>query len=862
MRIGLFTCPGRFPTAVHDAGAWLDALAAAGHSLHADHLNARWWREVAGPAGDAMRAGFVDAAAYRSAAAALDRRVAVAGRRDFALDLGDGPVLHGVDLHDSRSIAAAAVRPSALGDEIAALLLTVPPLDLALLRATSPAEVATAAIVATRLHAARPGLHICLAEHSYENFSLRHHLDAVEAGGAWAELFDTIIAEQDDTAALLPWLADRLAAGDPPRGVLRNRVVGATPPPRAAPVTAAMLVDPLFAPEPVVHLRLSPAACYWSRCTFCTQNSKYAGPPTARKADVDAALNRVAAFVAAGCRTIIFTDEAISPAMLGALADAILARGLRFRWAARCKLERSYGEDLLARAAAAGCRELLFGLESIAPGVLAAMDKLVPGQDAEEVAAILARVADAGIGLHINLINGFPGESVDEAWQTARFVADTLAPLANATFGLNPFTVFPATPIAAAPARFGIAALDGGGDMPASYDHRLAPRTRRRTAPAVAAFHELQEYLQTRLGWADFLAEPGGETAFTLYMATGHGVLFKAGGDNPIDAIRQRGLRPPAIPRRRRAFLTGATGVVGGAALAELRGQGWHVTTLLRDPFAGAALGDQGVLGDLFDLPPLDDILAGADAIIHCASPRSLDPAVMARGEVEATARLLADWSSGSFVYCSSQTVHGVSDAVLDGQGAVAPETAYDHAKLACEALLAETAAAMDAPAAALRLPLVLSARVEPGRGNWLIELAEAMDRNVPFAFASDEALACDGSVWIGDADAGRALIAAAVAGCTGPFTLASGFVTWRDLLTGLGAALGLTPRLHVGRPVAEAFAMPRSITRYRTDRFDRATGFAPGDTLDRILHDFAQAWRHDRYATDPARTRLCAAPD
>ena len=864
MRIGLFTVPGRFPTTVHDPGAWWDGLHAAGHDLIAHNLNARWWEQALGQgtAVAALRSGaaFAGAGAYCEAIADLDRCVAAANRRELDVDLATGPRMAGVDLADSARIAAAARAAGPLADGIALLLADLPPLDLVLLRATSAAEVATAAIVANLLRALQPGVHVCLAEHSYENYSLRHHLPALERRGALTELFDTIVAEADDVPALVPWLAEQLGDGNRVRGVLRNAEIGAATPHLVPPTphAAAKLLAPLFAPEPVVHLRLSAADCYWGRCTFCTQNSKYAASLTARKQDIAGALDRVSTYLAAGCRTIVFTDEAIAPAMLGALADAVVARGLRFRWAARCKLERSYDADLLARCAAAGCRELLFGLESIAPNVLAAMDKHEPGQDVAEVAAIFGRVAAAGIGLHVNLINGFPGESVEEAWATARFVGATLATLPNATFGLNPFTVFPATPIATHPERFGIAALHGPGDMPDAFAHLLTPPFRRRTAPAVAAFDDLQAHMETSLGWTAFLHEQGGRTAFTLYSATGHGVLLKAEPRNPLDAARRMTARPSTAPRRRHAFLTGASGVVGGAVLAELHRRGWRTTALVRDPFASVGLADDYVLGDLYDLPRLDDLLAGVDAIIHCASPRSLDRDLVERGEIEATGHLLDAWSSGAFVYCSSQTVYGVADAMLDEHSLLAPDTWYDRGKVEGERLLDAAAAAMAAPGAALRLPLIFSAVATPGRGNYLIELGDALHRDAGFVIRD----AGDGSVWMGAGDAARALLAAAEGEVSGAFPVASGFVTWLDLLQGLGEALGRVPRVSVGAGAAGDYRMPRSRTEYRTARFDQATGFRPETDLATTLRAFAAAYRSRPESDRSATTRAHAHTD
>ena len=68
--------------------------------------------------------------------------------------------------------------------------------------------------------------------------------------------------------------------------------------------------------------------------------------------------------------------------------------------------------------------------------------------------------------------------------------------------------------------------------------------------------------------------------------------------------------------------LTGATGFIGAAVLAQLTGTGWQVRALYR-PRTGrvpaAAPGVQWLPGDLDDPGALDALVAGADAVVHCA---------------------------------------------------------------------------------------------------------------------------------------------------------------------------------------------------------------------------------------------------
>ena len=68
--------------------------------------------------------------------------------------------------------------------------------------------------------------------------------------------------------------------------------------------------------------------------------------------------------------------------------------------------------------------------------------------------------------------------------------------------------------------------------------------------------------------------------------------------------------------------VTGATGFVGAATVHHLLRAGWHVRILTRRMPQNALLPDHSievVLGDIDDRSSLERLVAGADAIVHCA---------------------------------------------------------------------------------------------------------------------------------------------------------------------------------------------------------------------------------------------------
>lgn len=172
-----------------------------------------------------------------------------------------------------------------------------------------------------------------------------------------------------------------------------------------------------LSPEPVLQLTAS-RGCYWARCRFCPE----ATAPTHAYRPYPATglpmlLRQLA--TATGVRRFHFTDNALPPAALRALAGATpQLAGLS--WHGFVRFEAALAEPELARAlAAAGCRMLQLGLESGAQGVL---DRLGKGTDLAVAARILENLHAAGIASYVYVLLGTPQESAAEAEATLAFL--------------------------------------------------------------------------------------------------------------------------------------------------------------------------------------------------------------------------------------------------------------------------------------------------------------------------------------------------------------------------------------------------------------------------------------------------------
>ena len=129
-----------------------------------------------------------------------------------------------------------------------------------------------------------------------------------------------------------------------------------------------------------------------------------------------------------------------------------------------------------------------------------------------------------------------------------------------------------------------------------------------------------------------------------------------------------------------RAFVTGATGFVGGRLAARLRERGDEVVALVRDPAKAGRLRELGctiVEGDLSSRDALASAMEGCDAVFHVAAiyrngVRKSDRDLLVAANVTGTENVLdaaVDASAARIVYVSSNVAFG------DTHGSVVDET-------------------------------------------------------------------------------------------------------------------------------------------------------------------------------------------
>ena len=484
------------------------------------------------------------------------------------------------------------------------------------------------------------------------------------------------------------------------------------------------------------------------------------------------------------------------------------------------------------------------------------MRKCTAGVPPDRVRDILQAMNELGLGVHVNLLAAFPGDTPRELNEQIEFCLDALRDMRRATFTLNRFVLFPGTPVANQPGEFGVVLDGAAGDMPSHYDYHLTPQLQADETAVDGLVAAGQERLFTELGWRNLGTGPGrgGRRVAVLRFRARH----------PAEATGARPVRPVAfLPSQgeivmARVFLTGATGNAGQPVLAELLRRGHEVTAMVRRP---ATLdGCRTVLGDLADIRPLADDVARAEAIIHLASPRSNDRDVVLRDDVRGTGELLDLWQRGNFVYTSSQTVYGIPRQTLTENSPLDASCWYDLGKI-CNEFQMRLIEADCQRGEAVRL--AWRCCWPPAAGGPIASFwhdLRPVPRGAIFVFDSEEGLESYGSNFLGEEDFG-------LRGCSTPWGFrSSGPYNRRPVLhvavDGRDDQRACGHEGPLGDPWGAAWSRRVSFApiafAHRRHAFARATGFTPRQTLEEVVARLSR-WNAGRFDTVPSLKRCVA---
>ena len=153
-----------------------------------------------------------------------------------------------------------------------------------------------------------------------------------------------------------------------------------------------------------------------NRCAFCNE-SPYWGKFRSRSAKriYDEIIYQLDLYP--HINNIWFIDSLINGNMkiMSEMCDYFIASPRKFTWDASALIRKELTNEMLHKMKASGCNSLHFGLESGSNHVLKLMRK---GYSRELAKDVLIRTLDAGIQINVNLIVGFPGETMFDFMET------------------------------------------------------------------------------------------------------------------------------------------------------------------------------------------------------------------------------------------------------------------------------------------------------------------------------------------------------------------------------------------------------------------------------------------------------------
>lgn len=302
-----------------------------------------------------------------------------------------------------------------------------------------------------------PKIHISITNHWWENFTLLTNIKRLKEKKVFFEVFDTVVLYQEQSTkpilslihaiitkqdfSTIPNLAGRKEGGEifinvPEKNF--ERIEGTKK------IKELSFTFPLIS-SPIYSTRITIRKCSWSSCTFCVQNIKYLKRQQVDiYQDIEKFIEKARELKRYGIRHYIFRDEGFCSEEIKYLSSLILKEGLNIFWSARAVLDKAFDKKMCHFIASSGCKEIFFGIESINQRVGMLMNKR--GADAKERKEIIRHVAsnfnEAGIGLHLCIIGGFPTETEEELSETMDFLFKIIEENNHFSFSLNYFALF------------------------------------------------------------------------------------------------------------------------------------------------------------------------------------------------------------------------------------------------------------------------------------------------------------------------------------------------------------------------------------------------------------------------------------
>ena len=262
-----------------------------------------------------------------------------------------------------------------------------------------------------RLREACPDVVLIGGGSGFASLPARQHIEAdafdyfVEGDGeiSLVALLDALSTDAPlEDVTQIPGVIHWAAPGGPPERPVNTGPVSMSPAQSAFPRFA------LFDLERYVELALISSRGCTQRCSFCDEFQLH-GRVRHRPMNAEWVLDAMRYYAGLGFDWVNFNDLLINgdTAALERLADLLIDADLGIKWKGCLAIRRGMEDFPLEKLRRAGLEWVEIGVESFSNPVLRAM---TTDYSAEDAARFIRKVENAGIGVWINLIVGFPGE--------------------------------------------------------------------------------------------------------------------------------------------------------------------------------------------------------------------------------------------------------------------------------------------------------------------------------------------------------------------------------------------------------------------------------------------------------------------
>lgn len=327
-------------------------------------------------------------------------------------------------------------------------------------------------LLASHIRKRLPTIPVVIGHHNYENFSLLFYIEQLRNSPVFDVLDGIVLREEYMAEAFVSFAKMYINGGTPENMAVRGAKgviladVSAEWKQRRLQRRFEPIPSTYFAfmqvPVDKVMYRMSMVRnkCFYHKCTFCMQIARHmADEVYIEGTEIERCLDTLGHLQEQGVALVIFDDEAMSAKNLRRFCAEIQRRRICMHWIGRMIAAVHVDQQLLHLMAQAGCREVLFGLETVVPRVARILGKVSARTEKQDVWEMLEKYDKAGISIILSTIHSSPTETPAEAQETSLFLLATTLRFGSITVIRNQFTLFREAAIARNPALCSITTL-------------------------------------------------------------------------------------------------------------------------------------------------------------------------------------------------------------------------------------------------------------------------------------------------------------------------------------------------------------------------------------------------------------------